>query len=436
MFFRKRSILSFLLILLFAFVMVGCDPAGDDDDDIKYTVEDLDTKHTDDLKLVTSYANRSFLTEGVEEVTLLRSIDGDTTHFLDKNRETIKIRYLGVNTPESTGKIAPWGKQASVFTKSKLENAYSIVIEAENVGSAPETDTTGDRYLGYVWYKPTADSNYRLLNLEIIENCFSFFTGDSDNLKYGDKMREAYIEKRAMKLRVFGELDPNYDYDSNINEITIAELRANYSSYSSGSKLKVKVIVVRVVGSSLYVEDLEETYNEETKESSKSGIFLYHSFVANVGKYQPGQIIEFECQASDDETYGMQLVSPSKIRSGSTGEYTIREITSDVTSLRDYEGLVVRVNDFTVTSVSNVNQAGAYTIRGTMENGSEMQVRIDADVSPSLKATYPEVGKKYNVIGGVSKFVDVFDNNKVHYQIKLGNLQYDGVNDFILSDNN
>ena len=91
---------------------------------------------------------------------MLRSVDGDTTHFTDKNKNTIKLRYLGVNTPESTGRIAPWGKQASVFVKNKLENAYSIVIEAENVGNPPETDTTGDRYLGYVWYKPTADSNY------------------------------------------------------------------------------------------------------------------------------------------------------------------------------------------------------------------------------------------------------------------------------------
>ena len=430
--FRKRSILSFLLMFVFALVLAGCT----DEEEKKYTVDDLDTKFTDETKLETSFENQSFFSKGIEEVTLLRLIDGDTTHFLDKDRQTIKIRYLGVNTPESTGKIAPWGKQASYFVKNKLEDAYSIVIETDEVGKTPETDSTGDRYLGYVWYKTTKESQYRLLNLEIIENCFSFFSGDSENLKYGDPMREAYLEKSPMKLRVFGEKDPNYDYDITVNEISISTLRSDYSSYSTGTKLKVKVVIVRVVGNSLYLEDFEETYNEETGISAKSGIFLYHSFVPNIGKYKPGQVLEFECQASDDETYGMQLVNPSKVKSGEIVEYTIKEIDNSITSLKDYEGFVVKVNNFTVTSVTNESATGAYTIKGTMENGSELQVRVDADVSPSLKVTYPKVGSKYNVIGGVNKYVNVFEENKVYYQIKLGNLRYDGENDFIIADNN
>ena len=381
----KKSIFSIFLFFVFALVLVGCVA----EEEKKYTVDDLDTKITDELKLQTSFENQDFLTSGVEEVELLRSIDGDTAHFLNKNRDTIKIRFLGVNTPESTGRIAPWGKQASLFTKNKLTNAYSIVIESEKIGTTPETDSTGDRYLGYVWYKSEKNEEYRLLNLELIENCFSFFTGNSDNLKYGNYMRDAYLEKSVMKLRVFGEGDPNYNYDTSVNEITIAELQSNYSSYSTGTRLKMTVRVIRAVGDSAYVEDIEATLNENTGKTEKAGMFVYHSFTANVGKYEYGQVISFECQASDDEIYGMQIVNPSKLRSvQSAKEYTIREIDNSITSLKEFEGLVVKVNNFKVTRLTNASEAGAYTIYGTMENGSELLIRVDADATPKLPLSY------------------------------------------------
>lgn len=430
---KKNSIISILLFFVLALVLIGCV----DEEEKKYTVDDLDTKYTDELKLEASFENQRFLTKGIEEVELLRSIDGDTAHFLDKDKETVKIRFLGVNTPESTGKIAPWGKQASIFTKNKLNNAYSIVVEAEKVGVTPEADTTGDRYLGYVWYKATKDDEYRLLNLEIIENCFSFFTGDAESLKYGEPMREAYVEKSAMKLRVFGEEDPNYDYDTSINEITIAELQSNYSSYSTGTKLKVTVRIIRAVGNAAYVEDLNASLNEETGKTEKAGIFVYHSFQANLGKYDYGQVISFECQASDDEVYGMQLVNPSKLRSvDSSKEYTIREIDNSITTLKDYEGLVVKVNNFTITRLSNVADTGAYTIYGTMKNGAELLIRVDADAAPKLALSYLVEGEVYNVIGGVSRYVNPFEENKVYYQLKLGNIAGEGLYDFKKVNNN
>jgi DNA-binding transcriptional regulator/RsmH inhibitor MraZ len=70
------------------------------------------------------------------EVKMKRHIDGDTTHFIDpigiSVDGVIKARYLAVNTPESTGRIEEWGKAASKFTQSKLENAHSIIIESND----------------------------------------------------------------------------------------------------------------------------------------------------------------------------------------------------------------------------------------------------------------------------------------------------------------
>ncbi|MGD9886538.1 MAG: thermonuclease family protein [Bacilli bacterium] len=432
---KKQLINRWLLVLVIFFIsfgVVGC--KTDDDDDI-ITVEDLTTKYTDELKLTADYSAKDFLTKGIGEVTLLRVVDGDTAHFLNDDGETIKIRFLNVNTPESTGLIAPWGKKASSYTKLKLRDAVEIVLESEVVGQAAELDSTGSRHLGYVWYRPTPQDDLRLLNLEIVEQCFSYFTGDPET-KYGETFNEAFLEAYATNLRVFGETDPDFSYSTTVSEITIAELRNNYSSYSTGSRLKMTVRVVRLIGNSLFVEDLEPTLNEDTNISTKAAIFMYHSFVSGLGNYRPGYIISFECQASDDETYGAQLVNPKSLRTVSkTSEFTIAEIGSEVTSLKDYEGFVVKVFGFKVTRVGKESDVGAFTIYGTMRNGAELMVRIDSDTSPKLPFDFPQIGARYDVIGGVSKYVNAYENNSVHYQLKLGNLTEETFNDFVLSEN-
>ena len=51
------------------------------------------------------------------EVTLDKCVDGDTAWFiLDGDR--IKTRFLAIDTPESTTKKEPYGKEASDYTPS------------------------------------------------------------------------------------------------------------------------------------------------------------------------------------------------------------------------------------------------------------------------------------------------------------------------------
>ena len=104
------------------------------------------------------------------EVTVKSYIDGDTTHFYIpqelrsqfKNQDALKARYLGVNTPESTGKLEEWGKKAANFTKNRLLSASSIILETD--GNTWEVDSTGERYLVWVWYKPQGSDTYVNLN--------------------------------------------------------------------------------------------------------------------------------------------------------------------------------------------------------------------------------------------------------------------------------
>ena len=102
-----------------------------------------------------------------QEVTVKTFIDGDTTHFhvpADVMKTgVLKGRYLAINTPESTGKIEEYGKAASRFTKEKLSAATSIIIESDTADW--NADSTGERYLVWVWYKTADTADYRNLNI-------------------------------------------------------------------------------------------------------------------------------------------------------------------------------------------------------------------------------------------------------------------------------
>ena len=100
-----------------------------------------------------------------QEVTVKMFIDGDTTHFYVptsvNESGVLKARYLAINTPESTGKIEEWGKKASTFTKEKLSSATSIIIESET--NIWDPDSTGDRFLSWVWYITIKLSTFQII---------------------------------------------------------------------------------------------------------------------------------------------------------------------------------------------------------------------------------------------------------------------------------
>lgn len=154
---------------------------------------------SDKVKLDVNYDGKEFVKDGIGKVTLARAIDGDTAHFYS-NGKYIKVRFLGIDTPESTRDKQAWGKAASNYTKNILENAKEIVLESE--GS--RTDVY-ERYLAYVWVDGV------LLNLQLVENAYTT-AKISTNKKYGSIFMEASVEASRTGRRIYGEIDPDYDY--------------------------------------------------------------------------------------------------------------------------------------------------------------------------------------------------------------------------------
>lgn len=207
-----------------------------------------------------------------QEVTVKEFVDGDTTHF--NVPETIspdmvlKARYLAIDTPESTGKIEEYGKAASKFTREKLSNAQSIIIESDS--ESWDLDSTGGRYLVWVWYRESPQAPYRNLNVEILENGLAVGSSSANN-RYGDSCMAALGYAREKKLNVFsGEKDPDFFY-GDATELTLKELRCNIEKYE-GSKVAFTALVTKHSGNGVYVE----SFDEETGISF--GMPIYYGF--------------------------------------------------------------------------------------------------------------------------------------------------------------
>ena len=207
-----------------------------------------------------------------QEVTVKAFVDGDTTHFFVPETvvETgvLKARYLAVNTPESTGKIEEWGKKASQFTREKLENAVSIIVESDD--GQWHLDSTSTRYLVWVWYQPDAASPYRCLNVELLQNGLAIANSSGQN-RYGDICLAAIAQARAQKLNIYsGEKDPDFFYGDAI-ELTIKELRLHPEAYE-GKKVAFTGVITMNHNNSVFIED----YDEET--GLYFGISAYYGF--------------------------------------------------------------------------------------------------------------------------------------------------------------
>lgn len=298
---KKKLILPLLSLL----VLSGCGgnkentPSIPDED----VVVSTKMKISDDLfnKVMKNKSNGNFSTDycdfnvdGVEKMltttdypegesgsVFTNYTDGDTTAFTSYNGlYTVKVRYLAIDTPESTSEIEEWGKSASIFNKETLSAAKYVIVQSAGcakTGEAAVADIDGyQRSLAYVWYstvdKPTKN-DFRNLNLEMVYNGFSVFSGeraDMDEAFYNSFMKANDIAKAYKKHIYSDEKDKNYWYDApkalglddlyNEAYYTKTETYKNntvkYSMYCDEyTKWTFEGVVSRNVGNAFYLQD-------------------------------------------------------------------------------------------------------------------------------------------------------------------------------------
>ena len=259
----SKSVLKIVSLLLVICLLAGCQPAEGPTEPAAPQVTD----YAASVKLVPDNGCKQ------EEVTVKQFIDGDTVHFHSKEIPggVLKARFMAVNTPESTGKIEEFGKTAAAFTKEKLQGAASIIVESDT--SKWDADSTGGRYMVWIWYKPQGAEEYRNLNIELLQEGLAIASSSFNN-RYGTTCAAAIDQAKVQKLNVHsGKPDPNFFYGM-ATEIDLKELRTNVASYN-GAKVAVTGVITMHYNNGFYIEA------QDPESGLYYGMYAYYGFNFN-----------------------------------------------------------------------------------------------------------------------------------------------------------
>ena len=123
-------------------------------------------------------------------------IDGDTTVFGFPNNVASliesspkRVRYLNMDTPETSGTPERWGLLAKAYTCNRLLEAESILIQTDPGDKL--LDPYG-RLLGWVWILDEGEEDYELLNYWLVrqglaEVKYLFGAGETQATQYQNK---------------------------------------------------------------------------------------------------------------------------------------------------------------------------------------------------------------------------------------------------------
>lgn len=392
----------------------------------------LNTEQTDKLKLTEEWEGKNFINDGIGQVTLNYCTDGDTTSVISGTKK-ISIRYNGINTPESTSQIEEWGPAASKFNKSKLENAYRIV--AQNFVDI-WGQKTSSRYLGYIWYQMTPDDDFRLLNLELVEEAYTKNYNFKTEDPYYQYFQDAEANAKATGKRVWGEDDPDVDTSGKATEISIYELKQNWEKYAStAKKLIIHAIIADKIGGQMVLRDVtpHEVIDDEGEilYTAYSGIYSYTVSSGATAWLKIGDEIRLYCKAgefagnkqlTDLNLEDSPIMSSEYCRVLSEGNVIDPTVITSADAFENAEGDYIEAT-VTVTRTfeeahkydSYGEYAGDYTVYANLlGTTTNLNIRVDATCNPTYDTDVFVEGNVLKVRGQLTKYYD-------SYQIAMGN---------------
>ena len=325
--------------------------------------------------------------------------------FRTSTGETFTVRYMGINTPESTYRIEPWGFTASKENKKILsecvENGGKIVLQAEPVEN--RTDSNG-RYLAWVW-AIDANGDSRLVNLELAELAYAQVKCDTNALYY-QSLLDSIQPLVLAKVRIYGEKDPSYDYNKEGVEMTIKEVREKYGTpeqieaYSKGGETTSTTgeLIVSGAGTLVIVSGTVirkngernayiQQYDEET--GKYFGIYVYGGY-NSISKLIVGANVEITAKIG--YYYGSlqltDLTSDKRIKLYNlNGESVYEEmLPEEVNDINNYSqiGKLVKVSNLKVTGYSDADNTNAFTIYTSYVDSKGKTQKLDIRVDSSI----------------------------------------------------
>ena len=136
-----------------------------------------------------------------ETATVVRIVDGDTI-VVDRGHGNEKVRYIGMDTPETVkpGSPVEWMGPEATAANTAIVAEREVVLERD----VSETDHFG-RLLRYVWFRDgSVPSGWRMVNLELLARGFAQVSTYPPDVKYVDLFLAGQASARDRGLGLWG----------------------------------------------------------------------------------------------------------------------------------------------------------------------------------------------------------------------------------------
>lgn len=375
----------------------------------------IDYAHNGSCALSLDYDGVDFFTRGVGQFDLWMAIDGDTAHFTPKvtktSSETVKARFYGIDTPESTGRVQEYGMKASNFTKTKLKNAAEhgtiVLAGVSSEYGEPSQDANG-RYLCCVWINETeknapVDSLINL-NLWIMQEGLSS-AGSVDKMpEYSKVFTDALMQAKNLKLNMYSGLpDPDFNYGDYITTDICDIMREAYATMDEpghvnaydNANVRITGTVTGYANNSLYIQKLD------LDEGVYYGINCFCGMTKPNERYLvPGNVIEVCGIVKESENFGFQVT-------GLEGRFpNVPSLAKDT----DAKILVKAADNTDPTTALHKFEETASSINAKVKNNDRACVNSPVMIDGTLTVNYFNTsldGKKWT-IGFEEVQIDVY----------------------------
>lgn len=352
----------------------------------------LNTDLTDALQMDFTYGD-TFIASGIGEVTLASCEDGDTAEFITEGQR-IRVRFLGIDTPEASYIYEPWGYQATQFACDKLTEADTIVLEAD--GSRMDTF---NRYLAYIWY------DGRLLNLELVEEAYAEISSYRD-LKYKQYFVDAYEHAQTTNMRIHEDepTDPLFDYATEGIDVTIEALRTNPDNYAF-KRVNIEGLITGRIGSHVFIEQ------------NGYGMFFYvghidPSYDLQIGNHIKIPNLQFVYDVNRmggwHLTGYLRAVTPHDLEIVSINNevdpmnVTIEQLSEDLLGRR------LKLESLTILSITNEWGHMTILLEDALGNQLKMNQNTFVDENEKLDESLLEIGQTVDIEGFLVESEDEF----------------------------
>ena len=245
------------------------------------------------------------------------------------------------------------------------------------------------------------------LNLQLVELAYSKSKVSVGSV-YTTVLTLSDWNASMTKRRVWGELDPNYDYSKEGTQMSIQYLMENFDDYV-GLKVVVTGTITRMIGNNIFLQD-----------DNGYGVYMYAGFTSSA-QLQIGANVTIGALTPTYYSGSPQLSNFNK--SNLTVNVAPDPIEPLIIGYNDFTftriGTLVTIQNLTITSINSA-KTSVYVRDAAMNT---FTVRIDDSTGVTAETLGLNVGDVITVTGPLSYYDYDYDSSNTSYVYNKSNYQ-------------